>query len=165
MLRVYKSAIAPLGNDKRKELLRIVPNEMWRGEIIDLLVGDSLELYQLLLDDKSKKDLHLLPLHGFKGDTIGEETWEEESWIVKAKLALDAGYTPDNIEDAIFSPISFREGNESDMWNRWIVRYDRLLSNSDSRIQKIGEIGKAKALKNFERALKEERREAIYGYD
>lgn len=165
MLRVYKSAIAPLGNDKRKELLRIVPNEMWRGEIIDLIVGDSLELYQLLLDDKSKKDLHLLPLHGFKGDTIGEETWEEESWIAKAKLALDAGYTPDNIEDAIFSPTSFREGNESDMWNRWIARYDRLLSNSDSRIQKVGEIGKAKARENLERVLKKERREAIYGYD
>jgi hypothetical protein len=165
MLRVYKSAIAPLGNDKRKELLRIVPNEMWRGEIVDFIVEDSLKFYQILLEDKSKKDLHLLPLHGFKGDTIGEETWEEESWIAKAKLALDAGYTPEDIEDAIFSLTWSFSGNKSDMWNRWIARYDRLLSNSDSRIQKVGEIGKAKALKNLERALKEERREAIYGYD
>jgi hypothetical protein len=53
----------------------------------------------------------------------------------------------------------------SDMWNCWVARYDRLLSNSDLRIQKVGKIGKAKALKNLERALKDERREAIYGYD
>ena len=164
MMRVYKSAIAPLANDERKELLRIVPNKMWRGEIVNSLIGDSLELYQNLLENKSKKDFHLSLLHGFKGDTIGEETWEEESWIAKAKVALDAGYTPEDIEDAIFSPSWSREGNASDMWNRWIARYDRLLSNSDPRIKKVGEIGKTKARKNLELALKDERREAIYGY-
>ena len=165
MLRVYKSAIAPLDKNKRQELLRIVPNEMWRGEIVDFIIEDFFELYQTFLEDKSKKDLHLLPLHGFKGDTIGEETWEEESWITKAKLALDVGYTPENIEDAIFSTSWSCEGNKSEMWNRWIARYDRLLTNSDPRIQKVGEIGKAKAIKNRDYALEEERRGAIYGYD
>ncbi|MBI5102128.1 MAG: hypothetical protein HZB33_09885 [Nitrospirae bacterium] len=164
MLKVYKSAIAALDIDKRKELLKIVPNDTWRGEIVNYLVGDSLELYQTLLGDKSKKDLHFLLLHGFKMDAIGEETWEDESWISKAKMALDAGYAHEDIEDVIFSRWSF-SGKESDMWNRWIARYDRLLSNDDPRIQKIGEIGKAKALKNLERALKNERREAIHGYE
>jgi len=165
MLRVYKSAITPLDKNKRQELLKLVPNELWRREIVDFIVGDSLELYQILLKDKGKKDLHLLTLHGFKEDTIGEETWEEESWIAKAKLALDAGYTTEDIANAIFLFGWSLSGNESDMWSRWIARYDRLLSNDDPRIQKVGEIGKAKALKNLELALKDERREAIYGYE
>jgi hypothetical protein len=165
MLRVYKSAIAPLANDKRQELLKLVPNDTWHGEIVNYLLGDSLELYQYLLEDKSKKDLHLLPLHGFKRDTLGEGAFEEESWIAKAKTALDAGYAPEDIAGAIFSTTLSYSGNMSDMWNCWIARYDRLLSNSDPRIQKVGEIGKAKATKNREYALKEERLEAIYGYD
>ena len=165
MLRIYKSAIESLDIDKRQELLRTVSNEMWRSEIVNYLVGDSLELYQDLLKDKNKKDLHLLPLHGFKRATIGEETWGKESLIAKAKLALDAGYTPEEIENAIFSPIFSWSGNESDFWIKWEANYSELLSNSDPRIQKVGEIGKAKALKNLERALEDERREAIYGYD
>jgi hypothetical protein len=165
MLRTYQSAILPLGNDKREELLGIIPSDTWRGEIVDYLIGDSLELYQVLLRDNDKKDLHLLPLHGFKRDVIEKETWEETSWVAKAMVALNAGYTAEEIEEAIFSPMWSWSDNESEFWRRWIRNYEKLLSHLDPRIQKIGEIGKKKASRALDRSLKEERREAIYGYD
>ena len=165
MLRTYQSAILPLGNDKREELLRLIPSDTWREEIVDYLVGDSLEFYKVLLRDNDKKDLHLFPLHGFNRDVIGEETWEETSWTAKATVALDAGYTAEEIEEAIFSPMWSRSGSESEFWRRWIGNYEKLLSHRDPRIQKIGEIGKRKASRELDRSLREERREAVYGYD
>lgn len=165
MLKIYKSAIQCLGNDQRRELLRMVPNNTWRHEIVNYLVGDSLELYQFLLRDNDKKGIHLLPLYGFERDTIREENLEEMSWIGKAMVALDAGYTAEEIEEAIFSPMWSWSGNESEFWRRWIGNYEKLLSHRDPRIREIGEIGKKKASRELDRSLKEERREAIYGYD
>ncbi|MEC4686339.1 MAG: hypothetical protein VST71_11475 [Nitrospirota bacterium] len=164
MLNIYQSAITPLGQEKRQELLKMLPKDTWWTEIVDYLIEDSLELYRVLLEDKNKKDFHLLPLRGFRNDLLGEDAWEEEAWIAKAEAALDAGYDPEDIAGAIFSYGWSYSGNISNMWKSWIERYERLCLNEDPRIRKIGEIGKTKAIKELERSLKKERREAVYGY-
>ncbi len=160
---IFKKAIEPLGFDERKELLNLMHHDCWRPEIVTKLVGESIDLYRILLKDKKKKSLHLASLAGFKSNVIGEESWEEEKWIEKAKAALDAGYSPEDIADAVLYPMSY-SGKESDMWVRWKSRYEKLCSNSDKRIQKVGEIGKTRCDKNMKRALEDERREAVYGY-
>lgn len=162
-VQIIKEAIKPLGFEERRELLKLMPADTWRPELVVSLIGDSLELYRIFLRDESKKTFHLLPLHGFKDDEIGEEVWNEEEWVTKAKAALDAGYKPEDIASAIFSHWTSWSGSESEMWARWLARYEGLCSNSDPRIRKAGEIGKARAKKEYERALAEERREAIYG--
>lgn len=93
---------------------------------------------------------------------MGEESWEEEKWIEKAKAALDAGYSPEDVADAVLYTMSY-SGKKSDMWNRWKSRYEKLCSSSDKRIQKVGEIGKANSESNMKRALEDERREAVFG--
>lgn len=162
-VRIIKEAIKPLALEERKELLKLIPADTWRPELIISLIGDSLELYRIFLMDDSKKDFHLLPLRGFKDDEIGEEVWNEEEWVAKAKVVLDAGYTPEDISSAIFSFGTSWSGSESEMYARWLARYESLCSNTDSRIRKAGEIGKDKTKKEYERVLAEEKSEAIYG--
>ncbi len=163
MVQIIKEAIKALGFEERKELLKLMPSDTWRPELIVSLIGDSLDRYRAFLMDKSKKAYHLLPLRGFKDDEIGEEEWNEEEWVAKAKVALDAGYTPEDISNAIFAFGTSWSGSESEMWARWLARYNALSSNSDPRIRKAGEIGRDKAKEAFARALAEEKREAIYG--
>lgn len=163
MLKIYRPAITSLSLKKRKELIKILPRDTWRSDIVCYLIGDSLELYQFLLKDKNKKAFHLFPLRGFKNESFGEEVWDESSWIERAKVALDVGYAPEDIAGAIFSSGWSWSGNISDMWRCWIDRYDRLCSNNDPRIRKTGEIGKENASKELKRSLEEERRAAIYG--
>ncbi|HAB54532.1 MAG TPA: hypothetical protein DCE80_20525 [Ignavibacteriales bacterium] len=163
MLKIYQSAISSLSLENRKELLMIFPKDSWRSEIINFLVGDSLELYRVLLEDKNKKGFHLLPLSKYKDYSFEHVVWKEEDWIAKAKFALEAGYTPEVVARTVF-PFESSWGNESDMWKRSIDRYNGLCSNDDPRIRKVGEINKTEAMKVLERVLAEERREAIYGY-
>jgi hypothetical protein len=163
LVSTIREALKSLGTEARKELLRLVPADTSRPEIIVLLIGSSLELYGALLADASKATLHLLPLRGFKYDEIGEEEWNEEEWIAKATMAFDAGYSGEEISSAIFSLGTSWSGRESAMWARWLARYERLCSNSDSRIRKAGQIGRDRMKKEYDLALAEERREAIEG--
>jgi hypothetical protein len=163
MQKLFRNAIAPLSIEERKEILKLLPESYWRSGFIRGLIGESPELYSALLQDKSKEELHLIPLSGFGVDDVGEESWEEEKWVTKAKLALDAGYTPEDVADAIYGKSYSWQGRISSMWARWMDRYEKLSNNSDPRIKQAGEIGKAKAKANYEKALAEERREDIYG--
>ena len=164
MLKIYQKAISSLNMENRKELLMTFPKDSWRSEIINFLVGDSLELYRILLEDKNKKQFHLLPLSKYKDYSFEHEVWKEDDWISKAKAAIDAGYTPEVVARTVFPIESSWSGNESDMWKRSIDRYNGLCSNKDPRIRKVGEINKTEAMKALECVLAEERREAIYGY-
>lgn len=164
-LQIFNSAIGSLTIDQRKEILKLLPNDFWRTGIVKTLIGDSLDLYQGLLRGHQRSYLHLMPLRLSSIESFGkenEEVWNEEAWVAKAKIALDAGYSPEEIEDAI-SEGWFWSGKISDMWARWIVFYDKRLQDPDPRIKKVGEIGKAKAKAQYDKELIQEKRESIYG--
>lgn len=162
-LQIFNAGISSLTIDQRKEILKQLPNDFWRTGIVKALIGDSLELYQCLLKDNQKGPLHLMPLRLSSIENFGEEeVWDEEAWVAKAKIALNAGYSPEEIEDAISEGWSW-SGKISDMWARWIAFHDRRLQDSDPRIKKVGQIGKAKAEAQHKNALAQENREAIYG--
>ena len=48
------------------------------------------------------------------------------------------------------------------MWAEWVERFDGLCLHEDKRIRKIGEEGKANAQAARQRALEQEKKEAIY---
>jgi hypothetical protein len=65
-------------------------------------------------------------------------------WIENAKLALNAGYSPQEVALLAYtSPLTTFEwiGNESVMWAGWIGAFVPLGSREDERIQEIGQIG------------------------
>ncbi len=116
-----------------------------------------MEVYRVLLESEGLKKFHLIPLN-----------WEKsETWIGKAKMALDWGYLPRDIARASYGfPISGVSwvGNESDMRREWVERFDGLCSHEDERIREVGLIGKEEAKIKMEEALRRERAEEVFGF-
>jgi hypothetical protein len=153
----FQAATSALDVEARRHLLPSIPNTFGVEPLIVWLVDGYLDLFRELLKDNRLKNFHLAPLGGELDAT----------WIEKAKIALDAGYGYDQVAGAAYTypRISFWIGDESAMWSGWVDRFESLQSNDDGRIRRIGEIGKAHAKSNRDRALLGERREAIYGID
>lgn len=86
------------------------------------------------------------------------------SWPEKARLALAAGFSTEQVTGAAFLSITGWSGNESDMWEGWIERFSELLSHEEERVRSVAEQGVAYARKQKRRALGEERDEAVYGF-
>jgi hypothetical protein len=154
--QAIEAAIDALDIESRSQLLGQLPAAYEMAEFIDRLVGESLDLYLELLNNKQLESLHLVPLAGHP----------EGSWIEKAKLALDAGYSNEEVALSVYGPVGVTVewiGSESRMWSSWVERFDKLCSYEDEGIRKVGKAGKAYASRNWEQALERERKEAIYG--
>lgn len=151
-----KAAVGALDDDGRLRILQQVSEAADVAELIAHLIDDDLGLYQVLLNDDRLRRFHLVPLSGCP----------EGIWVEKATLAMDYGYDVEEIARAAYTPyesIVMWSGNESDRWASWIERFDHLCSHEDERIRKIGAIGKANVQTAQERALAEERKEAVFG--
>jgi hypothetical protein len=154
--RAVKAAVSTLDVDARRRILRQIPATYEFEELVDYLIGGNLDLYRDLLSDERLQPFHLVPLSGYP----------EGVWVEKARLALDAGYS---IEEVAYVVRHFPHmelawvGKESDLWADWIERFDRLCSHEDERIRKVGEAGRVAVEERRDRALKQERNEAIYG--
>lgn len=154
-----QSAVNALNLEQRSKLVTELPATAFGFEkVVAQLVDDNIELYHLLLQDQRLKHFHLTPLAGTP----------EGTWLQKARLALDAGYSPDDIAYAAVwagsEGISFGE-SEAAVWFEWVERFDRLCQDDDDDIRAIGEAGKAQTSARRDRALRQERKEAIYGID
>lgn len=154
-----QSAVDALDTEQKSRLLAELPSAAFGFEKVVLqLIGDNLELYHQLLQDQHLKHFHLTPLAGNP----------EGPWLQKARLALDAGYSPDDIAYATVwassEGVAF-EGSETAVWSEWVERFDRLCQDDDDGIRAIGEAGKAQTSARRDRALQQERQEAIYGID
>ena len=153
-----KAAVNALDIEARWRILHQFPGTYEVAELVACLVGESPALYSELLDSERLKHLHLVPLWGHP----------EGVWVEKAKLALDAGYSIEEVAGGAVHSHGYPRviswaGKESTMWAEWVEQFDRLCSHEDERIRKIGEAGKARTKALQDRALEEERNEAIYG--
>ena len=84
-------------------------------------------------------------------------------WSSMAKVALEIGYTEDEIANSVRGHIWSWTGNISGMWDNWLQFFKQLIQNKDDQIQKIGAIGKRNIEIELNKALKEESQKAIYG--
>jgi hypothetical protein len=151
---VIETAANTLDTEARRRLVSQIPDTYSDVELVIALIGDNLALYTELLNNSRLKDLHLEPL------TTG---YPEGVWIEKAKLALDAGYSVEEVARAVF-PFSYSwSGNVSDMWAEWVTRLEKLCSHEDPRIQMVGVAAKSHADEKRDRALQQERNEAVFG--
>jgi hypothetical protein len=88
------------------------------------------------------------------------------AWVAKAKLALEKGYTPEQIASSVHGIGSYVIswwGPESNVWEEWIIRFDYLCQDADERVKRIGIIGKEHAEARKSQALARERSEEVYG--
>ena len=147
------TAIKVLDDNQKKSLLKILPDQGKYRKVARILVNSNLELYKFLLSGKQREYLHLAPLKGHP----------DSDWTKKAKLALDAGHSAKDIAVAARGYSWSWGDRESNMWAEWLDSFTTLLSDSDSRICKVGEIGLQDVKQRMEAALKREHEEDIYG--
>jgi len=151
-----KAAVSALGPEERSQLLLRLPDDYGLEAVVQLLIGDDLDLYAQLLRRGDLEHYHLTPLGGHPDD----------KWIAKAKLAIGAGYDADLVAHAAVwaSPEGFSFwGSGAAVWSEWIERFEPLCKHDDGDIRAVGEAGKRQSTANRNRALAEERHEAIYG--
>ncbi len=153
--RAIYAATNALDVESKRNLLHQIPERYQFSELVGVLVDSHLDLYRELLSIERLRDFHLVPLAGNP----------EGVWHDKALIAIEAGYSAQDVSRAVYgySMVITWTGNESQMWSEWIERFDRLCSHEDERIRQVGEAGKRRAHSAYESALRQERREAIYG--
>lgn len=122
-------------------------------EIIDALVDNSADVYRQLLRLEELKHYHLFPLLGKP----------KADWRGLAILALDRGYSCEDVVGASLAGGRSWEGNESEMWAELRCHYENLQNDDDFRIARIGEYGTWIVAERERRAKESEREQAIYG--
>lgn len=149
-----EDALAVLDREQKLSVLRSMrPGSMYRS-LAAAIVGEDLELYREFLQDDELTGVHAWPL-------VERPTG---LWPEKAKLALDAGLTAEQVARAAFLSIDGWTGNESDMWERWVGWFLESLSHEDEGVRSVAELGVAYAQREKNRALGEEREEDVYGF-
>lgn len=148
-------AIGALDVADRRELVTELVVEFSSGFIANQLVGDSTEVYDALLAQVDLKPLHLAPLWGRPSGT----------WASLALLALDYGYSEEELADAAYGGMHSWTGDESRMWETWIASFTELDTHSDTRMIDIQKRGIEVATYRRDRALTRERDQQIFGID
>jgi hypothetical protein len=153
---LFQAAIAVLDSDQRIRLLSLIPIIFGTDNIIQDIVGNSLTVYQELLNTDHLQRYHLSPLGGHP----------DNLWIDKAQLALEADYSTEQVALATYQfGIKVSSGKISTMWQQWVNEFSELCNHNDEHIQQIGKIGRAYALEQQRRALERERHREIFGDD
>ena len=122
-------------------------------KLVKCLVGDDNDLYQRLLDTKELTPLHLAPL----------VATPSASWRSKAKLALNHGYSVDDIAHASIQRTRFIGGSMSEMWAAERLAFEALLDDPDPRLVHVGKSGVEFARERQRHAVRIERYNAVHG--
>jgi len=148
------AAISALDSQQRITTLPHVPSEgLLTFELLKELTSDDLKACEELLHTPRFRKYQLTFL---RSHPTGR-------WIEKAQLALNAGYSPQDIVGATIEHDSSWTGGESNMWQGWIDDFAPLLAHEEARIRSIAEIATAKLESLQADARKSERSAAVYG--
>jgi len=152
---VLRAAIRALDQGMRQMVVDQVPTDLQCLFVLKVLVQDDIALYERLLANDTLVSYHLVPLSGMPDD----------SWVSRALVALGR-YAPEEIARAAYGTVEIGvwSSSMSGRWHEWVQAFGKLACHHDERICEIGRIGRAIAQREYESALANERREAIYGW-
>jgi hypothetical protein len=148
-----RTAVQALNRADRQRVLQGLPEDFWDVELTAALVGNDLNLFRELLATEKPIWIRLAPL-------VGKPT---EEWIEKAKLAFEAGFTAEQIVSAAYGHVWGGSGKLSDGYEAWREAFQPLVAHADERIREIGNIGRARAERERDRALQREHAEGVRG--
>ncbi len=151
-----RKAIASLDSPQRTSVL--IANHpdgpvLGASEIVHALVGCDPEVYGHLLQLEKPKPLHLSPL-------LGEPSGD---WRSMAILALNQGYSCEDVVNANLGGAWSLEGNESELRAERRRHFEKLQDDEDARIAEVGQLGAGTVAGMENRAKEREREEAVYG--
>ena len=157
LLNLAQQAVRDMNSRQRRSVLDALPVDSNRsfGDIVQVLVGEDLNLYRELLDSPQLTKYHLAPL----------ATMPDQPWAMKAILALNAGYSVNAVVEATIFNGGLWRGSESEMWAGWRRRFEALNENeeTDSRIFDLARQGARVTSEREEQAQKRDRYRAVHG--
>ena len=153
-LRPIFPLIQELNMDERRQLI-LSSAEVEDSDLAKYLIGENLDLYELVLSNKNLKQHHLVPLRGCP---------LEGNWTEKALLAYKHGYMPEMISNAVLGMFVQWSGSESAHWQKWVDDFSVLASKDDPVVRAIGEAGLKWSSKRKDEAVEKERKEQTYGW-
>ena len=148
-----EEAVSVLIREQRLSVLRSLSPTSMLTTLASSLVGDDLDLYQAFLQDEGSAEVRLWPLAGRPTGL----------WPEKARLALEAGFTPREVAGATYTGEMSWSGSESAMWNTWAEQFGALLAHENAGVRAAAELGQAYAQQQRQSAAEEERHEDVYG--
>lgn len=158
------AAIAELTVEQRIRLLgeELPPKRGLDGVVVMLLVGDDPEVYGELLKSEALRRLHLAPLAitAIDGEDVADIS---DPWIEKAKLALDRGYSPRQIAQAMTAQGWGFMGSEARYWGELNAKTAVLGASDHEGIREVGLAASEMFRKYRDEAQARERDEAIFG--
>lgn len=153
-MEISKKAIATLDHSNRIEFMTNLPQDHELCELLGRLVGDDLDVYRNLLNINHLSLRHLYPLQNL----------EATNWGEMAVLALDAGYSVDEVVKGTHRHSWEWSGAESVMWIERKQAFEKFLSHPDLRVTKVATRCIDDLEKQIEKCLERERSEEIYGH-
>ena len=148
------SAIAGMSAASRQRLLELIPDGyLWR-DTAALLVGDSPDLFQKLLQSPRNELDVLAPLSRPAIDSI---------WMKFAKLASQHGFPTGSIVSHAFSDFTSWSGNFSDVSKSRYEQFEPFLTGSDVEVQRIAKAGRDYFFSEYESWRNRERDEEVFG--
>lgn len=150
-----KEALKVISYEQRQHVLQHFPEGVSPRELLPMLIRDDVMLYREFLTMPRYDRYHLVPLL---------EQPNEPSWIEKARAALDAGFSPEEVADATvrWPTGSMWCGNISDIWKRLSEAFESLRRDDDERIREVAAHGIDLSNKRRDDELKREREEDTY---
>ena len=139
---------------QRAGVLAAVRPDHHAEELVKHLVADDLELYRDLLGIERLARFHLAPLAGKP---------EGVAWPAKALLALGRGFTIEEIVHAALGRSHSWFGSKSAMWAGWRRSFAALMDDAQHDIASIGRRGVEITRRDEDRALEQERYQAVHG--
>jgi hypothetical protein len=150
-----RAAIGTLDVAARSRVIDRLPDKYWIRDMVGVLVGEDFGLFEKLLTKSNLHRYHLVPL----------ESCKEETWPAFALVALDHGHAEEDVIAATY-PSSFTwSGNESDLWQTWIDRFEKVCQHPNPRVRALAQAGRNRAEEERAAALKSERYRATYGIE
>jgi hypothetical protein len=157
LLNLAQEAIRGMNSRQRRSVLEALSADSNGSfdEIVQVLVGEDLNLYRELLDSPQLTEYHLAPL----------ATMLDQPWAMKAILALNAGYSVNAVIEATILNGGLWSGSESEMWAGWRRRFEALNENeeTDSRISDLARQGAKLTSEREEQAQNRDRYRAVHG--
>ena len=138
---------------QRERVLASLRSDCRPDKLVRSLVDDDIDLYRTLLDANELAALHLAPL----------AAKPSAAWRSRAKLALDHGYSVDDVVAASIQRSRFWTGPPSKMWTAERLAFEALLDDPDYRIRCVGKSGAERAAERERHDARIERLDAVYG--
>jgi len=152
--REAKSLIPVLSQKQRVEVIRFL-TESDRSQLITrYLVKTDIQMFKEILTNKNTRTYQL--------ETLSHV--DNEKWVQFAELALEAGWDEDDILSKSTSMTDGWSGSAAEHWLRRKGRFSEGLVSNNPRIVTIAQKGAAKYQAMYEYAIKDEKKDEIYGY-